>query len=391
MMPPLLHPTPKLVASGEIPLFEQIADYYRREIMEGALPEGGRLPSCQMAAQIFGVTPDTVDRAYNLLVKEKLVRRRRAVGTLVCRKEDRATPSGRRAKTPRSASKDPIVLMVRAASFPELAEEDLFVDYLNGLIEGFNIREQPFEIARIKEEQSDLDAARFLVEERGVRGLINLRLAQAATDYLVEQKVPMVMLDDDLSERGITSVVSDHLNGYREAWEETNRHGHRAALFLGYQRSFDVRVRECTASRELSGVACALKWQLQVSNQPTSAEVWAALTQLLGERKGGNPWPTVVFTQTDTLAATALRALMENGVRIPGEVSVIGFNDSLIARHFNPTIATVANARHKMGLAAAALMVDLLADRSSPKGAVQIFPTHFIARESFGKATPTSP
>lgn len=366
------------------PLFRRIASHYRNQIVEGVFSEGSRLPSCRESARTFGVTQDTVDRAYGVLVGEDLVYRRRALGTIVRGKGRGAAGAKVKQTAPRRRVKAPIVLMVRKDSIPVTPSEDLFGDFLNGLMDGFNAWKYRFEIANIREGQSDLDLARILTEEGQARGFINLCIASDATDYLIQKKVPMVALDENLSMRGVTSVVADHVHGYCEMWRAVDGWGHVEAAFFGQNNWFSERLNECAAGRELAGAKCLLKELIQVADTAGPREIWEALVRTLGERK--TKWPSLILAQNDSLAALLMRALMENGVRVPGDVAVVGFNDSLIARHFHPTITTVGKPRYKMGRAAAALMIDILDNRNSPRGALQTFSTYLVERESCGNS-----
>lgn len=364
------------------PLFRQIASHYRNQILEGVFSEGSRLPSCREAARAFGVSQDTIDRAYGVLVEEGLVDRRRALGTIVRGKGSGAV-SGRVAKAaPRRRVKAPIVLMVRKEAVPVAPGEDLFSDYLNGLMDGFNVWKFRFEIANIREGQADLELARILVEEGQACGFINMNIAPDATEYLIQKKMPMVAIGDNFSMRGVTSVVADHVKGYSETWRIVDGWGHGEAAFFGQSDYFSKRLGECAAGRELARAKCRLTESIQVGDNTDSREIWSALIQTFGERK--TKWPTLIFAQNDSLAALLIRSLMENGMRVPEDVAVVGFNNSLIARHFNPTITTIGKPRYKIGRAAAELMIDLLANRNSARGALQTFPTHLVERESCG-------
>ena len=362
------------------PLFRKIASHYRNQILEGVVCEGSRLPSCQEAARAFGVTQDTVDRAYGVLVEEDLVYRRRALGTIVRGNRPSEVGASLGKTAPRRRVKAPIVLMVRKESVPVSQGEDLFSDFLNGLMDGFNAWKYCFEIANIREGQSDVELARILTEEGQARGFINMCIASDATDYLIQKKVPMVAIDENLSMHGVTSVVADHVHGYCEAWRAADALGHVEAAFFGQNDWFSERLSECAAGRELAGAKCLLKELIQVADAAGPREIWEALVRTLGERK--TKWPTLIFAQNDSLAALLIRALMESGVRVPGDVAVVGFNDSLIARHFHPTITTIGKPRYKMGRAAAALMIDILDKRNSPRGALQTFSTYLVERES---------
>jgi len=88
--------------------------------------------------------------------------------------------------------------------------------------------------------------------------------------------------------------------------------------------------------------------------------------------------PTAIFAVSDACAWAALKWLAERGVTVPGEVSVLGFNDDRLSRCTHPALTTL----HWDGLQIARHALDLLDDTSSR--AVRLVPPQLILRESVG-------
>ncbi len=374
---------PRLDFDSGQSLIVQVAEFYRDRIRRGLIPKGRRLPTCLELGHSLGLAPQTVDRAFGLLAREGLVHRRRARGTIVG-DPTRASPSHQFAATRRyRTAAPPVSMVVRRPANHQDSGRLLFNDYLNGLIEGFDAWKSRFEIAYLRPDQPDVDLVRTLVEMRQTRGFINLGLDAEATEYLIRAKVPMVMLNADLTDRGTASVVADHVHGYREAWTHAEDLGHHRAAFLGFEDDvFAERLRECRAGRQLAGVACRLDQTARVSSDADAGEIWGALRAALGPRTRRATWPTLLFVQNDALALRVIRALEEYCREIPRDLSVIGFDDSPIARHFHPALTTLAKPRLKMGLAASQILLDLLAHRAGSTDRHQVFPVRLISRET---------
>lgn len=374
---------PPLVFNGSATLMTQIAQYYREQISSGSIPQGSRLPTCLELSRSLKLAPRTVNRALDLLAQEGLVYRRRSLGTIVGPPSSdfstKVSPS-HRART----LAPPISMVLRRMEKTSDTGDDLFFsDYFSGLMEGFNAWKCRFEIAYLRPDQPDLDLVRTLVETRQTQGFINLNLNQEATDYLVESKTPMVMLNADLTARGVASVMADHVHGYREAWGHANELGHSRAAFCGFDDEvFPVRSRECNAGRELAGSPGRFDPTLQISHEADAATIWNALEKKFGPWQPGREWPTLIFAQTDWIATQLIRALEAHGVRVPRDMSVIGFNDSAIARHFQPSLTTLAKPRFKMALAASQMLLDILARRPGSRDRRQVFPVQLISRET---------
>jgi LacI family repressor for deo operon, udp, cdd, tsx, nupC, and nupG len=90
--------------------------------------------------------------------------------------------------------------------------------------------------------------------------------------------------------------------------------------------------------------------------------------------------PTAVFSSNDAMAIGLMRALAERGVRVPGDVSVAGFDDIEYAAVAEPALTTVRQPRRDLGRAGAAILLDLLAGRPAP--ALTRLDTELVVRAS---------
>lgn len=89
---------------------------------------------------------------------------------------------------------------------------------------------------------------------------------------------------------------------------------------------------------------------------------------------------SAVFVASDMVAFGALRALREAGRRVPTDVSVVGFDDIPLARHFDPPFTTIRLPANALGAAAGRALIDRLAGR--PTSERTLLPTELIVRES---------
>jgi len=92
--------------------------------------------------------------------------------------------------------------------------------------------------------------------------------------------------------------------------------------------------------------------------------------------------PRAFFIASDPLAMGALRALQEEGIAVPGQVAIVGFDDIEMAAYVNVPLTTVRIHAEQMGRAAVNLLMERLKGRSLPMKAV--LPTSLIVRESCG-------
>ncbi|MEZ3180927.1 LacI family transcriptional regulator [Streptomyces pimonensis] len=102
-----------------------------------------------------------------------------------------------------------------------------------------------------------------------------------------------------------------------------------------------------------------------------------AMTELL---KQGRKF-TAVFAGDDMVAAGVLRAVTDAGLRVPDDISVVGYNDAPLAQDLNPPLTTVRTPAEELGRAAVRLA---LGDRSDALGVPHILGTHIVVRDSVG-------
>lgn len=91
--------------------------------------------------------------------------------------------------------------------------------------------------------------------------------------------------------------------------------------------------------------------------------------------------PTAIFSMNDEMAIAAMKGFADNGLSVPKDISVTGFDDMDVSRYVQPTLTTVAQPAEKIGIKAAEMLFDMI---QKDESGVQEFvlPYEFIIRES---------
>ncbi|SBT39465.1 LacI family DNA-binding transcriptional regulator [Micromonospora auratinigra] len=199
--------------------------------------------------------------------------------------------------------------------------------------------------------------------------------------------MPVVLLDASDTDGAYPSVVPDEHSGGAVAVRELLDHGHRRVGFV-------TNVDDIPATHgRLSGYREALH-EVGVPYRPDL--VRAEVSDSHGGHRAARALldrpdrPTALFCFNDRMAMGAYRAAAELGLRIPDDLSVIGFdNQELIADGLYPGLSTVALPHYEMGVWAVQTMLGLLDDseetrRSSP--ARVVMPCPLVRRGSVGTA-----
>ena len=221
--------------------------------------------------------------------------------------------------------------------------------------------------------------------ERRVDGII-MRLADDAAPetYLNEAeraRVPVVLLDRPLPNKKIAFVCSADSVGARKAGLLAIAHGHRTAAYLGGPASV-------MASRERgNGLRRAFKERkVHPGLVEVYAENWTFPTDLAVNLLQKSPRPTVVFCVSDDAAPSIYAAAKLLGLRIPEDLSVVGFGNLPIDAVMQPALTSIEQFPREVGRVAAHLLLEALAKGKDLPAVTKRVGTDIVLRHSLGPA-----
>ena len=186
------------------------------------------------------------------------------------------------------------------------------------------------------------------LRSQGVDGAVVLNEAtELARDAEPPADLHLVVVDSPADSR-FSIVQTDHAAGARAATAHLLALGHDAVHHLGGPRgSFAAAERERGWREALADAG--IKAPEPVRGDWTSASGYAAVAGLTGA--------TAIFVANDQMALGALRALADEGRRVPEDVSVVGFDDIADAAEFRPPLTTVRQDFDALGRRAVAALV----------------------------------
>jgi LacI family transcriptional regulator len=199
------------------------------------------------------------------------------------------------------------------------------------------------------DEDPDREAAYLeLLAERRVDGLIvaSGALGERHRRWLVDAPVPVVLVNSALPDTPLPAILSDNRAGGRLAAEHLLQLGHRRLGHIAGPPSSSATaerlagIREAMAAWGLDPADLALETG---DGHPSGGA--AAMERLLRRQ----PAPTGVLCYNDLTAIGALRAAHARGLRVPEDLSIVGFDDIEAARYVEPPLTTVAQQVAAMG------------------------------------------
>jgi DNA-binding LacI/PurR family transcriptional regulator len=215
-----------------------------------------------------------------------------------------------------------------------------------------------------------------LLMDRSVEGFI-------AIDTALQHSlpIPVVAVGGHRKIEGVTNIALDHRRAAELAMRHLYQLGHRHIAFMRgqtFSSDSDDRWKNFMAvSREL-GVEVYPELVVQLELNISSPELgYPVAQQLLGQKR---PF-TALISFNDIAAIGAIRAFRDQNLRVPEDVSVVGFDDIQGAAYHNPSLTTIRQPLRKMGTTAAQILLQRLRGQKTDPGQVAIVP-ELIIRES---------
>jgi LacI family transcriptional regulator len=202
-----------------------------------------------------------------------------------------------------------------------------------------------------------------------VDGLILMApaLGGAWLQKALPRRVPVVLINDDGTDGRHDSLRIDNRRGARLAVEHLLALGHRAVAFLGGpEGNADAAERLAGYREALVAAGLPLSRHLELAGdfgEESGLQAGAKVAALV-------PRPTAIFAANDAMAIGCLAALREHNLRVPEDLSLVGFDDVPIARYLTPALTTVQVPIAELGRQAMACLLSSIDGRpENPEGA----------------------
>jgi LacI family transcriptional regulator len=258
---------------------------------------------------------------------------------------------------------------------PELS--DSYATQVLSGVEEFLIEEGYFYLTASHRRKPDLiEEYPRLLMERSVEGFIVI-------DTILEKSLslPVVVVAGHRKIEGVTNVVLDQKRAAELALRHLYQLGHRKIAFMrGGSHSSDADDRwNClmAVARDMK-IPVLPELIVQLELRVSTPELGFAPTNELIDR--GRDF-TALVCYNDIAAIGAIRALMNHRLRVPEDVSVVGFDDIQGAAFHNPSLTTIRQPLHEMGMVAARILLQRIRGQATFPDVVPIHP-ELVIRES---------
>lgn len=368
------------------PKYQHVFEHLRREILSGQYQTGQKIPSEAHLEKRFGASRITIGRAVRDLCHQGLVERRAGSGTFV-----RPQPDTSRIKE-----------LSFGLLIPDLGQTDIFESICQGLAEAPAAQEHTLAWLKAPPNSAGMsleEKAWFLCQQaiaRQVSGVFftpletvsasspeepwatNTRIVQA----LEKVGIPVVLLDRDIvpfpGRSGFDRVGIDNWQaGLAATSHLLDQGGCQRPLFLASSRSaassVEERIAGFRAAVTARGLGCE-RWQVQ----RLDLEDGSALRDMLRSHR-----PEAVVCANDRTAARLMQAALAEGLRVPGDLRIIGLDDVPYAGLLPVPLTTLRQPCREIGCTAMQTMLDRLANPAQPARQV-LLSTTLVVRFSCG-------
>ena len=216
-----------------------------------------------------------------------------------------------------------------------------------------------------------------LLTNRAVDGFLAIN-----TELNHKTTLPVVGISSHSRLPGVTNVILDHNRAARIALRHLYDLGHRRIAFMKgthFVSDSEVRWQSIVSIGREIGITVRPELSIHLEMNSWSPELgYQPVRDLLSRTRDF----TAIFCFNDTAAIGAIRAIEDAGLNCPRDISVIGFDDIIVSEYLTPRLTTVRQPLHKMGVAAAQILVKRIQTPDAPYQEEVSFEPELVVRES---------
>ncbi len=259
-----------------------------------------------------------------------------------------------------------------------LATDAFFPQFLAGVEQTLSEHEMALTLQVVSSTVAENQAYKLMSRGR-VDGalLLDLQVDDARLDLMPALRLPAVAIGDYFPGTDLVQVRADDEESMREVLDHLTGLGHtHIAHVSGPHQYVHSHVRQRAFQQYLS--EAGLPGDAIVEADFTAQSGRTATQTLLAE----HPEVTAITYANDTMAVAGMSYLQQQGIGVPDDISVTGFDDNELSAHLSPSLTSVRTGAFERGVVAAAALVDLINQR--PTHSTTLSCNELIVRHSTG-------
>ena len=194
--------------------------------------------------------------------------------------------------------------------------------------------------------------------------------------------IPMVFIDRDSKGKNVSGVLSDDKLGASMAVDHLIKLGHKRIGYMHGNESGDDTHRYQGYVEMMQKNGLPIDEDIILRGYYEESLAYSEMRSMLSS---GVELPDAMFCANDEMAWGTIQALQDVGIKVPEDVSVIGYDDSLLSKYYSVPLTTVHSPITEMGNASATELFRLLHDEGDKSGTVTKLSPKMVYRSSCGK------
>jgi DNA-binding LacI/PurR family transcriptional regulator len=274
-----------------------------------------------------------------------------------------------------------MVGLVSARPARTLGVEPFFAQIVSGLQAGLSVRGTGLQLLVVEDIDAEAAIYRRWQSENRVDGVVlfDLRSHDPRVQELERSKLPVVVLGGPGKHGTLPNVWTDDREAMLNIVDYLSALGHRRIAHIAGLPELWHTQRRMRALRDAAGrldLETAQSWPTDFSD----AEGAAATRRLLSNR----PRPTAIVYDSDIMAVAGLGVALEMGLRIPEDLSIVSFDDSLLARLMHPALTALSRDTFVLGELLASTLFEVIdgSAETIPATSVKLPTPNLVVRES---------
>ncbi len=357
----------KIDTQSGVPFYIQIADLIEYEIISGAFPSGSQIPSENTLVKKYGVCRATIRQAFQKLVDRGLLVKIRGRGTFV-------THNWGTVEEIRVPENKLIAFLMRDSAGgvqPELIKSVSSAAFHAGYSLTVNNTGNSLE-----------QALKYIqrIANQSVKGIVFRPLALSPFDEvnfriceeIQKRRIPFVFIDIPVKDVPVSCIRSDNYQGGKFIGEMLREYGHRDVCVL-------LDCVNPTTDRRIEGLEKGLRQSASVVHY--YKEIEGDFERKILKSLKGVKAPTAFFCIHDLIARQLLGFLRKQGIRVPDDISVAGFDDLDFSELLNPPLTTIHQNLDRIGQDAVRVLLRTIENPARQPSEILI-PVQLIERES---------
>jgi len=256
---------------------------------------------------------------------------------------------------------------------------DYSLEILRGIIDASNMHSYNLIFDVVPSNESYIDRYEYYISSRMVGGVLilgSILEKENKFNLLNENKLPFVIMNSRIK-KDISFVDCDNYGGALKVVEYLIKLGHKEILFIeGPSSSTNALDRKKGFVDGLKRYGVKINENNIIKGDFSEKNSYNAIKRMNLSRKK----ITAIFASNDGMAIGAIKALQEKGVKIPEDISIIGFDDIPLSTYINPKLTTIRQNLYQIGFEASDSLIKQLEKKKNIES--KIIPTELIIRES---------